>query len=110
MLKMDIDVTHPIGWGMESSFAAFVSQSPVFRTAATFADMERTVVARYPDEPLLLSGWIKGEDLMHRKAAIVDLKFGEGRIILLGFRVQHRAQPHGTFKLLFNSIHFGGMQ
>jgi hypothetical protein len=29
---------------------------------------------------------------------------GKGRMILLPLRVQHRAQPYGTFKLLFNSI------
>ena len=110
MLKMNINTCHPIGWGMPETFAAFVSHSPAFRTLAPFGDIARTVVAKYPDEPLLLSGWIKGEKFLHRKASIVDLKYGKGRVILLGFRVQHRAQPHGTFKLLFNSIHYGGIQ
>jgi len=32
------------------------------------------------------------------------VQYGQGRIVLLGFRVQHRAQPHGTFPLLFNAI------
>jgi len=105
MIKMNVDTEHPIGWGMPETTAAFVSRSPVFVTAQSYGDVSRTVVARYPDEPLLLSGWIKGEKLLHRKAAIVDLKFGKGKVILIGFRVQHRAQPHGTFKLLFNSIH-----
>jgi len=109
MLKMNIDTSHPIGWGMPETFAAFVSRSPAFRTSAPFGDINRTVVANYPEEALLLSGWIKGEKLLHRKASIVDVKYGEGKIILLGFRVQHRAQPHGTFKLLFNSIHYGGV-
>ncbi len=109
MLKLNIDTKHPIGWGMPKTAAAFVSRSPAFVTSQPYGDVERTVVARYPEEPLLLSGWIKGEKLLHRKAAIVDLKFGKGKVILLGFRVQHRAQPHGTFKLLFNSIHYGGI-
>jgi len=106
MLKVNIDTDHPIGWGMPKTAAAFVSRSPAFVTSQPFGDVDRTIVARYPEEPLLISGWIKGEKLLQRKAAIVDFKFGTGKVILLGFRVQHRAQPHGTFKLLFNSIHY----
>lgn len=111
MLKINIDTRHPIGWGMPNSAAAFLSQSAAFITSQPFGEVaERTIVARYPEEPLLLSGWIKGEKQLHRKGAIVDIKFGKGKVILLGFRVQHRAQPHGTFKLLFNSIHYGGVK
>jgi hypothetical protein len=109
MLKMKINTLHPIGWGMPENFAAFVSRSPAFKTSATYGEIERTVVANYPNEPLLLSGWIKGEKLLHRRASIVDIKYGKGKVILLGFRVQHRAQPHGTFRFVFNSIHYGGL-
>ncbi len=110
MVKARINTNHPIGWGMPEEFAAFLSRSPAFRTSLPGPDIDRRVVAYYPEEPLLLSGWIRGEKLLQRKAAIVDVKFGEGKVILLGFRVQHRAQPHGTFKLLFNAIHYGHLR
>ncbi len=32
---------------------------------------------------------------------------GEGKVFLLGVEAAFRGQPHGTYKLLFNSIYFG---
>jgi hypothetical protein len=61
-------------------------------------------VARYGDTLLLESGWVRGEKLLMDQPAVVEVKYGDGQIVLLGFRVQHRAQPHGTFPLLFNAI------
>jgi hypothetical protein len=38
------------------------------------------------------------------KTAGADVKYGDGHVALLGISVQHRAQAHGTYKLLFNSL------
>ena len=35
---------------------------------------------------------------------MVDTRLGNGRVVLLGPRAQHRGQSHGTFKPLFNCI------
>ncbi len=59
---------------------------------------------RYAESDLLRSGWLIGEDHLSNKAAMVVGRYGEGRVVLVGFRTQHRAQTHGTFKLLFNAI------
>ena len=34
-----------------------------------------------------------------------EVEYGKGRIVLFGFRVQFRGQPHNTFKFLFNAIY-----
>ena len=56
------------------------------------------------DRDLLENGWLRGEELIAKKAAMVSVEHGEGRVVMIGFRAQHRAQTHGTFKLLFNAL------
>ena len=64
------------------------------------------VIARYPTDPskILLSGWALGTEKIARKAALVQVNLGKGKIILFGFRPQYRGQSLATFPLLFNAI------
>jgi hypothetical protein len=68
------------------------------------------VIAEYPEDNLLMSGYLRGERHLFRKASVVEVPLGEGKVILLGFGAQSRAQPRATFKLLFNSLYYGSMQ
>jgi hypothetical protein len=38
--------------------------------------------------------------------AVADVTLGRGRVLLFGPRITFRAQPHGTFKFLFNGIFY----
>ncbi len=44
------------------------------------------------------------EDVIARKAVVVDTTYKDGHIILIGIRCQNRAQSHGTYKFLLNSL------
>jgi hypothetical protein len=62
------------------------------------------IVARYASRDLLLSGWLEGEEVIAGRPAIAEISVGSGRVVLLGFRVQHRGQSLATFRLLFNAL------
>ena len=105
ILQVDLDPSHPIGFGRPTPLPIYFAQNPVFDVSGSAIP-----VATYPDFNPLMSGWIHGDELIRRKTALVDAQVGEGRVILFGFRPQHRAQPHATFKLLFNAIYYGNAQ
>ena len=109
LLRMNVDPTHPVTYGMPAEVAGFVSQRIAFQTTPPAPDMTRWVLAWYPNESedILVSGWILGAEKLQRRAAAVAMTYGKGKIVLFGFRVQHRAQTEATFKLLFNAIHWG---
>ncbi|MGB6867516.1 MAG: M14 family metallopeptidase, partial [Candidatus Aminicenantaceae bacterium] len=104
LLKIKVDNSSPIGYGMPAEAAAMFSRSLAMSTRVPSGEWDRTVVASYPKEDILLSGWLLGEDQLARKAAVVDLKHNKGHIVLIGFRCQHRAQSHGTYKFLLNAL------
>ncbi|MDD9997832.1 MAG: hypothetical protein OXQ89_08825, partial [Rhodospirillaceae bacterium] len=105
LLNLKVDNRTPVGYGMPSEAAALFFQSVAYSTRlpTTWA-WDRQVVASYPDNDLLLRGWIRGEDRLARRAAVVDTGYMDGRVILIGFRAQHRGQTHGTYKLIFNAL------
>ena len=110
LLRIEVDPKNPLAYGMPEEAAAFVNEPIAYQTSIPGVDIERSVVAWYPtdSEDILLSGWINGADRLTRRAAAVTLTYGKGKLALLGFRVQNRAQTEGTFKLLFNAIQWAG--
>ncbi len=111
LVKVAFDQNHPIAYGMPKEAAGFFAFSPTFQILPVLKEQEKpAVVGKYAEENIILSGWMLGEKYLKNKAAVVEVPFGKGKIILLGFRVQHRGQTKGTFRLLFNSVFYGAIK
>jgi hypothetical protein len=104
ILKINVDNASPIGYGMPEEAAAMFSDSLAMDTWMPPNEWNRKVVASFPEDNVLLSGWLLGEDIIARKAAVVDTQHKKGHIILIGIRCQMRAQSHGTYKFLLNAL------
>ena len=102
LLRVWIDTKHAIGYGLDREMAIFFKSGPVFESARGGAK----VIATYPEFNPLMSGWLEGEKRIRQKAALLEATLGDGRVVLFGFKPQHRGQSYGTFKLLFNAIYY----
>jgi hypothetical protein len=131
LLKMKIETTQPLMAGMPAEQAAFFVNGRAFDVASTGSGRGGRgggdagdegasgvraqqsgvrVLARYAAESeLLMSGWINGGSRIAGKAAALDVAVGRGRVVLTGFGVTFRGQPHGTFKFLFNGIYYSAV-
>jgi len=105
ILKLEVDAASPLAYGVAPETYGFYINSPFFTLVEGFASQKAAVVARYPNTNVLASGWLKGEELMAGRAAVVSIDMNPGRVVLFGLRPQHRAQTHATFPLLFNALY-----
>ena len=55
------------------------------------------------DRPLR-SGWAWGQEYLKDGVAAAEAPVGGGRLLLFGPEITFRAQPHGTFRMLFNAL------
>ena len=102
-LKVTYDNTNPIAYGMPAKGLALYLNSPAFEITAQDAEGYQAI-ARYADREILESGWLVGEENLAKKSAVISAKLGQGRVVLIGFPAQNRAQTHGTYKLVFNTL------
>ena len=103
MFRIDVDTTHAVAKRMPSQSVAWFESGPAFDVLDS--SLVR-IIARYPDDPdqVLLSGWVLHPDRVAGRAAILEVRQGQGRAILFGFRPQFRGQSLATYPLLFNSL------
>lgn len=106
LVRVHVQNDHPVTKGLPAEMAIYIDRALAFETTAPGNEMQRWVLMTYPEDPrdILLSGWIAGEEHLTRKAAAVAMTYGKGRIVLFGFRPQHRGQTHATFPMVFNAL------
>ncbi len=106
ILNLQVDTTLPLGWGMAAETFGFYTNTPFFQLTDGFTSQKARVVARYPNMGVVASGWMRGEEFMLGRAAVVAVETNPGKVVLFGIRPQHRAQSHATLPLLFNSLYW----
>jgi len=123
LIRMNVKKEHPLAHGMQDTVAASFSRSRAFEVfeqdttgeggvedIAKGPEPNVEIITRYAEDDLLMSGWAMGEDqFIAGKAAMMNVKYGDGNIILYGFRPQFRGQPRATYKLIFNALYGAAM-
>ena len=110
ILRLQVDTSLPEGYGMAPASYGFYTNGPVFAPVDGFTSLRSTVVARYPAVDVVASGYLRGEEIMAGRAAVVSIEMNPGRVVLFGIRPQHRGQAHATFPLLFNALYLSAAE
>jgi hypothetical protein len=102
VLTARVDTRHPAARGMHERTDVFFDNSPVFR----ITDGSSVVpIATFDTDTPLRSGWAWGQTYLKGGVIAAEARVGAGRVVLFGPEILHRAQPHGTFKMLFNVLY-----
>src|SRR5262245_7814838 len=107
ILRVAVDNTAPIAHGFDHHVDVFFDNSPVFSLGPEAIMKGLRPVAWFDTPSPLRSGWAFGQGYLNGGVEIVEASIGKGRLILFAPEITFRAQPHGTFKFLFNGIYLG---
>ncbi|MDR2119154.1 MAG: hypothetical protein LBP25_06440 [Tannerellaceae bacterium] len=108
VLRVKVDNTTPVAYGVAEDLDILYRNKPVFRLLPDAHLKGAKAVAWFPHTEPLRSGWAWGQHYLSGSAAVVEAPVGKGKVFLFGPEITFRAQPHASFKLLFNSIYYAG--
>jgi hypothetical protein len=110
VLRARVDSTQPVAHGIPGEVDVFYDNSPLFRLGpgAEAAGVKR--VAWFDNDSPLRSGWAWGSAYLNQGVAVLSAPVGKGTLYMFGPEITFRAQPHGTFKFLFNGLYLAGLQ
>jgi hypothetical protein len=114
LLRITVDPSDPVAFGMPKDAIVFSQGGQAFDVTLlpefNKGDREVHTVARYAAAGVLASGWISGERAVLGRPILVNTRHGKGRVVLFGFRPQHRGQTFGTFKFVLNAVYLGSAE
>ena len=105
ILEVAVNNRHPLAYGLAEKIDVVFDNSPVFRLKPGGSPI--TPVAWFGSARPLRSGWAWGEHYLQDGTVVAEAAVGRGRLLMYGPEIAFRAQPHGSFKLLFNGILYG---
>lgn len=105
ILSIATDSTASSALGMQGHTDMFFNNSPVFRLEPDALARGVRPVAWFDTATPLRSGWAWGQNYLEGGTTALEATLGRGTLFLFGPEITFRAQPHGTFKMLFNSIY-----
>ena len=105
VLRMAVDTAAPIAHGITNPVDVFFDNSPVFRLDPDAQSKGVRPVAWFDSAKPLHSGWAYGQGYLEGGVQVLDASIGKGKLYLFAPEITFRAQPHGTFKFLFNGIY-----
>jgi hypothetical protein len=108
VVQVRVDAKLPIAYGMGERVDAFFDNSPVMKLLPDAARQGVKPVGWFETAQPLRSGWAWGQENLKDGVAMAQATVGKGQLYLFGPEILFRAQPHGTFKFLFNGIYLAG--
>jgi hypothetical protein len=100
-----VDDTNPIAYGIGQHVDMMFNRSPVLKLEAGAEAQGVRRVAWYDTDTPLRSGWAWGQEHVEGGLAAVEADVGDGKLYMFAPEVLYRAQPHNTFKFVFNGIY-----
>ena len=105
IIQLEVDNTHPLGWGVETDAVTLFARSQVLERTDGGTTPGISTPACYAATDYLISGWtLGGDEYLAGRTAVAQAEVGEGQVVLFGFEPHFRGQPRNTFKLLFNAV------
>ena len=107
VLDMKVEHVSPLTHGFDGRTDVLFSHSPTFSLAAGAEAQGVRTIGWYDTANPLRSGWAWGERYLENGVGALEADYGQGKIFIFGPKITFRAQSHGTFGFLFNSVYYG---